>query len=457
MASRSSGGMGVMIALVVFIMLSIALLLTSMLFYTKKEKALAQSRDDRAALEAYVRPGERERDDVKRLASLADAERQSVVAYQRDQMQDLMKILTGDSNETVDGFAARLSRVEGYEADRTSVMGLLTSFENALASEQALTATLREEKEEAERNQIAASEALASLQRAHDATVAAIQEDVGIYSSNVDRFSQDVQDSQTFMEERVNEIRAEYEDQIAELTRQIEEEEARIAQLTDANRALKQRINSVTTGGRTEADLVDGRVARVMDNDEVFIDLGRNQNVVLGMTFDVYGSTTEMRPDARGNVPSGKATLEVTRVDSTTSTARVIRSTIGQAVVEGDIIVNPFYDPDKKYTFFVFGLFDLDRENGPSELETDVVKARVTAWGGELQDEFSGDVDFVVLGQQPDVPTPLRPGATPAEVRAYVAQRKFYDEYIGYLEEAASLSIPVLNQNRLLTLIGYYR
>lgn len=457
MASRSSGGMGVMIALVVFIMLSIALLLTSMLFYTKKEKALAQSRDDQAALEAYVRPAERERDDIKRLASLADSQRKSVVAYQRDETQDLMKTLTGDSDETREGFESRLSRVTGFEAGSTTVMGLLTSFENALASEQAMTATLREEKEEAERNQVAASEALANLQRAHEATLAAVNEDVGTLSSSVNDYSDKVQEAEQYMEERVNEIRAEYEDQISELTRQIEEEEARIAQLTDANRALKQRINSVTTGGRTEADLVDGRVARVMDNDEVFIDLGRSQNIVLGMTFDVYGSTTEMRPDARGNVPIGKATLEVTRVDTTTSTARVIRSTIGQAVVEGDIIVNPFYDPDKKYTFFVFGLFDLDRENGPSELETDVVKARVTSWGGELQDEFSGDVDFVVLGQQPDVPTPLRPGATPAEVRAYVAQRKFYDEYVGYLEEAASLSIPVLNQNRLLTLIGYYR
>ena len=38
----------------------------------------------------------------------------------------------------------------------------------------------------------------------------------------------------------------------------------------------------------------------------------------------------------------------------------------------------------------------------------------------------------------------------------YQHRRRFYEDYNAYLQKAQKLSIPVVNQNRLLTLIGYY-
>jgi len=287
----------------------------------------------------------------------------------------------------------------------------------------------------------------ADLETSHQATIDALQEEIDRIQASADAYARQVAEAEESMEQRVERIRADQEDEADDLRNLLDAERTKVAQLTDLNRSLKERVNAVTISGRSEADLVDGRVARMLDSDEVFIDLGRKHNIVLGMTFDVYSNPT----------PPGKATIEVTRVDDATSRARVVRSTIGRAVVEGDILVNPVYDPDKEYSFYVFGDFDLDLEDGPSPQETDIVKARIREWGGTIRDEFTGDIDYLVLGMEPVEPSPLPPSPTGPQVRQYQQQKRLIDRYEALLEEARSLSIPVLNQNRLFTLIGYYR
>src|SRR5690606_28782316 len=103
-------------------------------------------------------------------------------------------------------------------------------------------------------------------------------------------------------------IRGDYETQIAELERSLEAQRAAAAQLQDDVASLQQRIQGVKVSQYDEATLVDGEVVRVLDGDDVFINRGAGDNIVLGMTFEVYGSTREMRPDARGITPRGKAT-----------------------------------------------------------------------------------------------------------------------------------------------------
>ncbi|MFW5653876.1 MAG: hypothetical protein ACOC0P_07495, partial [Planctomycetota bacterium] len=227
-------------------------------------------------------------------------------------------------------------------------------------------------------------------------------------------------------------------------------------QLEQDNRTLIETVKSTRISRQSEADLADGEIVRVLQDDNVFINLGRSDQVVLGMSFDVYSNATELRRNAQGQIPQGKATIEITQVGETTSTARVTRSTPGRGVVEGDIIVNPIYDRDKSYSFFVFGDFDLDGENGPSDLETQLVKSRIRDWGGEVRDEFRGDIDFLVLGQQPTRPVQPPTNAPLVVWQRYENEVRFYTQYQDYLDKAESLSIPVLNQNRLLTLIGYY-
>ena len=69
---------------------------------------------------------------------------------------------------------------------------------------------------------------------------------------------------------------------------------------------------------------------------------------------------------------------------------------------------------------------------------------------GDLQ----GDVDFLVLGERPVLPP--RPGNdAPLElVQEYIRLDRIVQRYDRLLEQARATSLPVLNENRLYTLLG---
>lgn len=454
MASRSNSGMGVLVALVIFIMLTITLLLLLMLFYTKADKEAQARESAEAAAREFIRQDERNRDDITRLKSEASAEGKSVVMYLRDQIQTTMRKVAGNANLSPARLGTQLEQLGMAEGE--SLTGLVTTLRTELKDAQDQIDSLESELNNAHTRlgeEVARRE---QNQKDYEATVAALKADIDATKARADRYQQQVLQSEQNMDARVQEIRDNLEQRIASLTEQLERRDVTIAGLQDNVTSLQTRLRETSISSVDEGQQTDGEIVRMVGNDEVFINLGQKQHVVLGMTFNVYGSTSEMRPDAAGQVPQGKATIEVTRIGDTTSTARIIRSTPGRAVVEGDLIVNPVYDRNKEYQFFVFGDFDLDGENGTSSLETEIVRSRIKEWGGNIRDQFSGDIDFLVLGVAPTMPLQPRSDATPPEVMRYRRERQFYDDYQNLLDRAQKLSIPVLNQNRLLTLIGYY-
>ena len=464
MASRSSGSMGVMVALVIFILMTIALMLTNMLTWTKLQQARDEHEAASSSLAVYVAQNEQNRDDITRIRSRAETERQSVVMHLLDSRRELMTRLTGDPNTSPDVF---LQSVEGAFAGSESAAEagvqpdgvVLTNLRNTLAQLDNLTSNLESYRLEVETSGNQLEQEVArreTLTRNHRETIDGIQQEIDRLRTQVEEYAAATTEHQGWMDGRVERIRGEMEEQIGALEAAVDNAENEIAKLEQDNRTLIETVKATRISGQSEADLADGEVVRVLQDDNVFINLGRNEQVVLGMTFDVYSNATELRRNAQGQIPPGKATIEVTQVGQTTSTARITRSTSGRGVVEGDIIVNPIYDPDKQYSFFVFGNFDLDGENGPSELETQLVESRIRDWGGVLRDEFRGDIDFLVLGQQPTRPVQPPTNAPLVVWQRYENDVRFYTQYQDYLEKAASLSVPVLNQNRLLTLIGYY-
>ena len=62
------------------------------------------------------------------------------------------------------------------------------------------------------------------------------------------------------------------------------------------------------------------------------------------------------------------------------------------------------------------------------------------------------DMDFLVLGQEPQVPAKRQPG-DPQWWQAMLT----YQTYKALEQEARDLGIPILDQNRFLQLVGYYR
>src|SRR5262249_7074798 len=133
---------------------------------------------------------------------------------------------------------------------------------------------------------------------------------------------------------------------------------------------------------------------------------------------------------------------------------RITREVKGNPIVRGDVIANALYDPNKVYTFMVYGNFDPSGGGIPNQQGAEDIKAMIAAWGGKVADDLSGNVDFLVLGDRPLLPP--QPGVNdPVNVvQIYMAASDKAQKYDKLFETAAATSLPVLNQNRLYTLIG---
>jgi hypothetical protein len=250
-----------------------------------------------------------------------------------------------------------------------------------------------------------------------------------------------------------------------------------INQLTAQNQQLAQQLTEAKTSINTlqaklgenrpvdaQAPIVrnpDGRIVRIPSKDTVYISIGSESHVTPGLTFEVYDKIDGIPPlgNAAENdkLPQGKASIEVVRVGQGSSEAKIIRQTAGTQLTEGDLIANLVYDPNVKYNFVVYGDFDMDRNGQATPQEADVVRRLVTQWGGKLMDKVNVDTDFVVLGQEPVLPTFTREDLQdPFNAKRLADAQAALDAYDQVRNRARDLHIPIMNQNRFLYLTGYY-
>ena len=105
----------------------------------------------------------------------------------------------------------------------------------------------------------------------------------------------------------------------------------------------------------------------------------------------------------------------------------------------------------------MYGNFDVDGNNLWTPAEADVVKSLVTRWGGKLVDKININTDFVVLGQEPIVPVftkeELDDPINKQKLDNKLAELKMFNDLVN---QASTLHIPVMNQNRFMYFIGYF-
>lgn len=234
-----------------------------------------------------------------------------------------------------------------------------------------------------------------------------------------------------------------------------------LAELGEDYRRLQEIRDEIVVPDVTTAD---GEVLSVFNSgNQLFINRGRSQGVMLGLTFEVFDANEVIRLGNAGTA-RGKATIEVYELRDDTAACRVVRRSRGAQVIAGDVIANIVYDPTKEFTFYAYGYFDIEYDGGASDINR--IENLVTQWGGdvaELQlDEdglpiLSPEIDFLILGQQPQYPDPLDDDELDPEViREWQVQVRQFETYQALLGDAKTLRIPILNQNRFLDLVGYY-
>lgn len=455
MAVRSSAGTGVIVSLVVFVLTTVFLLVLTIVFYAGQQKEKELRHEAEAARDVYVKDRERS-SDLFRAYESATPPGKSVAGHMHEQYEGLMRYVAGQPGpvDTVKASFASLGVTENGV-----VLEDFRSLDRDLQTRQAELDAANRNLASLENELQAKEEEIGQLKAAHQQELGAVQTEIQDYADAAAEYARQV--GQTIDELRAAEtrLRDRYEGQLSDLR----QENNGLLEELQVLRGRVEEFEKILEGIRVKAadpdKLVDGRVIDLAGgNDQVFIDRGKDQRIVLGMTFEVYDDSGSIRVDRRtGQMPRGKASLQVIKVGQTTSTCKITRSTPGRPVVRNDVIANAVYDPEYRFKFLVHGIFDVDGDGKPSEAEAEYLRRLVHQWGGSVvyADELPGDLDFLVLGQEPPPVPALRDNATDEEIDAYMAKRAALEKYNQLFRQAREAQIPVLNSNRFFILIGH--
>ncbi len=190
---------------------------------------------------------------------------------------------------------------------------------------------------------------------------------------------------------------------------------------------------------------IDGKIVRVAEFGNVaYCDLGRQDGVLLGLTFSIFGENTIGLPGA-----APKAQARVVRILGASSELRVYEQ--DRPVVAGDVLINPVYDRTRRMSFRLVGKIDIDDDGRD---DTERLKGLIQQYGGRIDDSLSVKTDYLVTGEEPTVLSPPGAEAPPAQREAYERARRAFEAYIGEMAKAQNYGIPILSLNRFLGLVG---
>lgn len=256
----------------------------------------------------------------------------------------------------------------------------------------------------------------------------------------------------------VTEIDAKYQDSIAGLRTQTSDLSTQVTERDRSIQQLKVTIEELR-GKRPEnvdVTLADARVvAQIQDQNKVYLDIGRDANLTLGMPFKVYDADDIVKIEDPES--EGKAIIEIININSNSAVGRIVERQPRAVINNGDVLVNVIFDPNRIFKFHVFGQFDLNYDGDVDEGGTEQVRSMVERFNGELSESLGFATDYLVLGVEPELPSRPDDELDLIKMKEYRVQLENYQAYQDRITEAKELGIPVLNQNRFLDLVGYFQ
>ena len=243
----------------------------------------------------------------------------------------------------------------------------------------------------------------------------------------------------------------------ADLTKERQQRAAAEKRLVDLQKrieAQQEKLGGLLIGPEklSTARQPDGKVLTAIPGDDVvYINLGRQHGLTLGLQFAVYSARTGIPEDGRG-----KAQIEVVSISDSSAECRIVYVAGNEMILEADLIANPVYDPARSLIFVVLGEFDRNHDGLPDRDGAAWIESLITNWGGKVSTELSPLTDFVVLGAAPRRPKSTGEGADQtAQAAAKDSNQKAWTTYNELLESAKTLAVPILPQDVFLNFLGY--
>ncbi|MDP7070341.1 MAG: hypothetical protein QF561_03220 [Phycisphaerales bacterium] len=454
MAIRTAAGTGVTISLVVFVLLTVLLLAGSILLWGKLQTAEEAAAKADENVTSFVRLSERNEPWFQRLETTHG--RDTLMGHMNNRYESLRQFTFGRTDDSFPDLTA--AREENGLADGGSMAAALNDASRRIADLTAANAAMEARADSAERDRDQLDAQLQKATSERDALLASESQQLKGYTDADERHAAAIQQAvsdfgrmQATSRDQLNSTISEQQDEVDRLTKDNK-------MLSSKLRDLDARLNRDRLNAANPAALVDGKILDVVGGgDMVYIDRGRNDQVVLGMTFEVFESADQVQSVAEDDDVRGKASIQVIKIGDASATAKVIRQVKGRPLIPGNVITNAIYDPEYQFRFLVHGKYDLDHDGKATLNEAQYLRDRIKRWGGHVVTgtEIPGDLDFLVLGEQPR--NPIQPGVNQRSTEAmneYIRLRTAADTYRSLLEQAQQARIPVLNQTRLEILTG---
>ncbi|MDZ4831920.1 MAG: hypothetical protein SGJ09_17225 [Phycisphaerae bacterium] len=452
MAIRSGGGTGVLVALVVFVLLFVFTTVMTIVFYVGKNEAMQRANTAEADLGAFITPGQQQAEESKQLKASAATDKKSLYGYLMDQRAETAAWAAGNRSADLSALQTEL----GVPKEKT-VKDTLADVRRQLKAKSDESNALNTTVNDLKKLVASAKEEAETARKDGDAKVDAVRQEISGYGTAATELEEKVRGAIATLDAERARLNERFNSQKNEMQAEIDSLRADASIKDSRVRALEDKVKAIEVKPANPAELVDGRIIAIEGSgDQVFINIGKRDRVVPGMTFEVYDDANAIQASDRSGQNRGKASLQVMRVADSTSTCKITRQATGRPVVKDDVIANAVFNPDYKFKFLVHGKFDIDGDGKPSDNEADYLKSQIRAWGGEVIDgeALSGDLDFLVLGMKPMAPPPPPPDATETQIEALLAARNAAETYDRLFFQASNARIPVLNWNRFQILTG---
>lgn len=450
MATRTNTPMSVLASLVILGILALVFFVFSVMLLASNQQTSDKLDELEARFAEFV--SEADTTDDRILAFSRESGSDTVVSYLATSLRGLAEDVAGNRNSTPADIQIALQNVFGKD-NPGSVVSEVRVMQDRIDSLQQQLEAAEAQRSTAQASLEAEIDRSGERRARFDSTKDALNEQLDALQTEIDEYRAGVEAAREDFESRNDDLKADADAVIGDLESRNNSLLNRVIEL-ETQLARREGTN-LDISGAAEETLVDAEVLSIdaIDN-TVFISRGSDDKLALGLTFEVYSDGTRLVPNDRGELPAGKATVEVISVNEQTAVARVLRSARGNPIVRGDSLVNALYDPFKTYRFVVFGNFDVDGDLFATPSELNDIRSIIGEWGGEIDEDVTGVTDFVVLGERPRLGRQPDLNAPPAIQERYARSVQNQRRYDALFEAATRASIPVLNQNRLFKLTG---
>jgi hypothetical protein len=438
-----------LIVMVFLFLVSAALAVYMYIENDKTQKQLAESQDQ---LDTVINQTQSRQ--MRPQIEAAAKQRATLVGLQSDQIEQLQSqiALAGSPEAAIAEAEAVKEQIMAARGTQTWG-GLVSELQAAWNQSQ----SLREQNQQLQEQLTQKTAEVVAMGESHKQAVNEITEKLKAAEARVEAADRAVEAAQENYRQELAKGQQQWAARQEELNANIAQKTRQLQDLQAVNAQLKREIDRIMQDLRQnqpQADAIqvarkpDGKILRTAEDSICYLNLGSEDNIVNGMTFEVYPRT---------GIPTdgeGKGSVIVTRAFENISECKIVENSTSDPVRADDLVANLAYDPNRTFTFAVEGEFDL-YASGQTASGADEVKRLIRRYGGRVADEVTVQTDFVVMGNEPARPKELDESAEPQMWKVYNEKLAEYNRYTQLRQTAQSLNIPVLNTTRFLAFMGY--